>query len=130
MTMSEPKAIEGLRRSVRMTSGFAGEIDLGDVTVGDMRDILAAYDALRSERDEERRELDDWREREASVCPEDVGFDEHILALRHRAERMERVVEAARRWADACATGDDDLEEDALRDAVRALDATPTREDE
>lgn len=110
------------------------------------RETLQAWDTLRSQLDavtKERGELrqrvqqaekaarttiDDCRRQGVSLGRSLANYA--CKMERHRAERMERVVEAARRWADACATGDDDLEEDALRDAVRALDATPTREDE
>lgn len=33
-------------------------------------------------------ELDKWREREASVCPEDFGFEEVIKTLRAEVERL------------------------------------------
>lgn len=54
-------------------------------------------------------ELRDWEEREASVCPEDVGFPEYIATLtaelarvREDAARMDAVVKAASAYINAC----------------------------
>ena len=90
----EPKAIEGLRHSVFVLTGFGGDIPLGDVTVADMRDILAAYDALRSERDEARRERESL-ERELQDVRETYDrtidhLNSDVTYERHRAERAER----------------------------------------
>ena len=157
----EPKAIEGLRHSVLVLTGFGGDIPLDDVTVADMRDILAAYDALRSERDEARREREALREEmqhddtiingQAALLtgvanvlhgePEPLTMHSHhdlpelVLALRQRAERMERVVEAAKayekwmgKWHDYTKTTGDvpHKVEAALINAVRAAVAAKT----
>lgn len=43
-----------------------------------------------------RAELDEAREREGAVCPEDVPFDEYIRALTKRVEQAERERDEAR----------------------------------
>lgn len=47
-----------------------------------------------------RQQFLDWENREASVCPEDVGFVEYIGVLRQRAETAERCAEARKGIAD------------------------------
>ena len=49
--------------------------------------------ALRSQLAEKEREINSWEEREAAICPEDVGFEEHIKSLRARLEEAERRAE-------------------------------------
>jgi hypothetical protein len=59
------------------------------------------YKAVVSER---CRELDRWREREAAVCPEDVGFDEYIKALIENRDKLSiRVTEAEQKVAELMA---------------------------
>ena len=44
--------------------------------------------ALRRQVETQAAELDKWREREASVCPEDFGFEEVIATLRAKADQL------------------------------------------
>ena len=43
--------------------------------------LVAEVQSLRAERDRLNKELLAWEDREAAVCPEDVGFEEVIKAL-------------------------------------------------
>jgi hypothetical protein len=44
--------------------------------------------ALLAEVRRQRKELEDWEEREAACCPEDVGFPEYIASLQKEIERL------------------------------------------
>jgi len=47
-----------------------------------------------------RAELDKWTEREAAICPEDVGFDEYIGMLQRKLAAANKAVEEARELAE------------------------------
>ena len=42
----------------------------------------SAEERLAAENEALKKKLTEWEEREAAICPEDVGFDEYIEALK------------------------------------------------
>jgi DNA repair exonuclease SbcCD ATPase subunit len=70
-----------------------------------------------------RKELDDWTEREAAICPEDVGFEELIEQLRKElAEVRERLRNSHDDYAEACKEVEEsDKERERLRQAVEGV---------
>ncbi len=75
--------------------------DYARVVHGDVLLALESLTVLREQIAEMECERDEWQEAEASVCPEDVGVVECVLALRRQitsltAER-DRAVDALRR---------------------------------
>jgi DNA repair exonuclease SbcCD ATPase subunit len=70
--------------------------------------LVAEVQSLRAERDRLNKALLAWEDREAAVCPEDVGFEEVIKAL--EAERdtlLEALEQLEAKWRDEAAKAGD-----------------------
>jgi hypothetical protein len=96
--------------------------------------LLAALQQAEAERDAARAELDEWREREAACCPEDVGFDEYVAALTKQRDaaraQLNAIAHAA--WEEAYEAGQRGslkrwLSSD-VRHALAAAQPTPTED--
>lgn len=83
----------------------------------------AALDKAERERDEARRERDDAIIEKRLSDEQRARWMTENVALVHRAERAERVVEAAKAFVGASRTDNMALLLNALSSAVRALDA-------
>lgn len=77
----------------RITSGAGAMRIPADMTDPDLV-LVDCKQEILTLRERERH----FKEREAGCCPEDVGFEEYIKALRERAEKAERAQDAAERW--------------------------------
>jgi hypothetical protein len=55
----------------------------------DLSSVIAERDALRAERDRLQQNVYDFENREALVCPEDVGCDEYIPLLKRKLDEAE-----------------------------------------
>lgn len=63
----------------------------------DVKEIIAVITTLQQRLTEANDFNNDVVEREAAVCPEDVGFDEYIRTLQSRLAQVEKERDTARR---------------------------------